>query len=416
MNMYLIAVLCFLLLSWLLSCAASYLNARAMRPEPPEEFADAIDAATYAKARNYARATMRHTLISSTTDTALVLIFLLAGGFNWLDTLIRAAGFGPTPTGLLYIGALALGSWLASLPFEVYHTFVLENRFGFNTTTLRTFAADRIKGVILTAFLGGALLAAILFFFQYTGQWAWVWCWGFATAFSLALTYVAPTWILPLFNKFSPLENEELRRTITDYAAKTGFQLSGIFVMDGSKRTTKANAFFTGFGSKRRIALFDTLVNSHGPEEILAVLAHEVGHAKLGHIRKRLVASILKTGLIFFLMSLVMNSPALFRAFGMEHMSIHAGLVFFFLLYTPAAMLLSVAENALSRRHEYQADAFARQTTGRPEALVRALKSLSVSGLSNLTPHWLAIWLEYSHPPVLDRVRALRTSGENART
>lgn len=367
-----------------------------------------VDAETYRRSQDYTLARMRVESVEETISTAAVVIFLLAGGFAWADGLVRAAGFGPIGTGLCYFGLLGMLSAALGLPFSIYNTFVLEKRFGFNKTTPATFIADRIKGLVLTAIIGGPLLAGVLLFFGWAGATAWLWCWGFTTLASLAITYVAPQWILPLFNKFSPLPDGELRTMLEEYAEREGFELTGLYLMDGSKRSTKANAFFTGLGRKKRIALFDTLVERHTPEEITAVLAHEIGHSKLGHVKKMLMASILKTGLLFWLMSLFLDSKGLFAAFGVEQMSIYAGLLFFVILYTPVSLLLGIAASALSRRHEYEADAFAARTTGRPEDLVSALKRLSVDTLSNLTPHPFTVWLSYSHPPVVRRIRALR--------
>lgn len=407
MNVYLVVILASLAASWLLGVLSNVLSARAMQPLPPEEFRDVFDAETYAKSQAYTRASMRFSDIAGTVSTLVTFAVILCGGFNWLDLLVRSFGLPLLANGLIYIGALSLASYTLSLPFEIYQTFVLENRFGFNTTTVKTFVSDRIKGLALTALLGGGLLAGVLFFFDQAGSTAWLWCWGLAVAFSLGLTYVAPTWILPLFNKFSPLEEGELRTALEAYAARAEFELDGIFVMDGSKRSTKGNAFFTGLGSRKRIALFDTLIKEQSPDEITAVLAHEVGHSKRGHIRKRLLVGMVKTGVVFYLMSVFLESPGLFAAFGMEHMSTYAGLVFFIMLYTPVSLALSVVANLVSRKHEFEADEFAARTTGRSEPMISALKKLSASNLTNLTPHPLTVWLDYSHPPVLERVRAL---------
>jgi len=409
MNVYLVVIIASLLGSWLLGVLSKLLNARAQASQPPAEFADTFDSKTFAKSQGYTRASMQFSTIIDTVNTVLIIAAILAGGFNWLDIMVRSLGFGPVPTGLAYIGILGLISGIVGLPFEVYHTFVLENRFGFNTTTIGTFITDRIKSFILSSIIGGTLIAGVLLFFQQAGPHAWLLCWGFTVAFTLGLTYVAPTWILPLFNRFTPLEDGELRQTLEAYARDTGFELSGIFVVDGSKRSTKSNAFFTGFGKRKRIALFDTLINEQTTEEIVSVLAHEVGHSKRGHIKKRLAAGILKTGVVFYLMNLFLDSPGLFAAFGMEHMSVYAGLIFFVLLYTPVSLVLSVASNLMSRRHEFEADRFASETTGKPEAMISALKKLSANNFSNLTPHPLTVWLEYGHPPVLKRIRKLST-------
>lgn len=407
MNAYLVIILASLATAWFLGVLSNILSARNMTSTVPGEFVDVYGEETYAASQAYARAKMTFSCVAHSISTLLTFGVILCGGFNWLDQIVRAYDFSSVVTGLLYIGLLSLASYAVSLPFEIYQTFVLENRFSFNTTSVSTFMADRVKGLLLTTFLGGGLLAGVLFFFDHAGASAWLWCWGLAVVFSFGLAYVAPTWILPLFNTFTPLEAGELRNALEAYACKADFELTGIFVMDGSKRSTKGNAFFTGFGRRKRIALFDTLIKEQTTEEIVAVLAHEVGHAKRGHIRKRLAVGVVRTGAVFFLMSLFMSSPSLFAAFGMEHVSVYAGLIFFVLLYTPVSLALSVVSNLVSRKHEFEADAFAAQTTGKPEDMISALKKLSASNLSNLTPHPLTVWLDYGHPPVLQRVHAL---------
>ncbi len=409
MNLFLAIIIASLIGVYLLNLIARRLNTEALSPELPPEFADVTDAAQYARSQEYARANMRFQNIADTISLILLLAFIALNGFNGLDILVRSAGLGPIATGLLYCGALVLLSSIVGLPSDIYHIFILEKRFGFNKTTVGTFVADKIKGLILGAVIGGVLLAVVLWFLQATGSYAWLWCWGFAVAFSLLLSYIAPQWLLPLFNKFTPLESGELREAIEEYTHGQNYALSGIFVMDGSKRSTKANAFFTGFGHTKRIALFDTLMERHSTDEIVAVLAHEMGHARLGHIKKRLLVSVLQTGIIFYFMSLFLNNPALFDAFNMQHVSLYAGLVFLVLLYTPLSFCLSLATSAMSRRHEFQADAFSAKTTGNPAALVRALKRLSTDSLSNLTPHWLTVWLGYGHPPVLQRIQRLNS-------
>nr|WP_239057797.1 M48 family metallopeptidase [Pseudodesulfovibrio sp. JC047] len=393
----------------MLGILSNTMNTRALTPSLPEEFSDVFDAEKYRQSQAYTRASMRFASWNDTYTTAIVLLFIWGGGFHLLDQAVRALDLSALSTGLVYIGALALASGILNLPFETYHTFVLEKTFGFNTTSLGTFVMDRLKGLILTGVIGGVLVAAILLFFQKTGSYGWLYCWGFAVLFSLGLTYVAPTWILPLFNTFTPLKAGELRSALEAYAESAGFELTGIFVIDGSKRSTKSNAFFTGFGKRRRIALFDTLIKEMTTDEIVAVLAHEVGHAQLGHIKKRLFTGIVKTGAVFFLMSLFLDSHPLFDAFGIKQPSIYAGLVFFMLLYTPISLVMAVISNRMSRTHEYQADAFAASSTGHPDSLISALKKLSATNLSNLTPHPFTVWLEYSHPPVIDRIKALHS-------
>jgi STE24 endopeptidase len=309
--------------------------------------------------------------------------------------------------GLIYIGILIILRGIISLPFSIYATFVIEARFGFNKTTVRTFILDIVKAVLLGIILGGPLLAGVLYFFQYAGPLAWLYCWLVVTVFSLVIQFIAPTWIMPLFNKFTPLEQGELREAIMTYAQNVHYSLLDIFVMDGSKRSTKSNAFFTGFGKNKRIALFDTLIQKHTTTELVSVLAHEIGHYKKRHIIQSMLIGILHTGLIFYLLSIFLSHEGLFAAFYMQNMSVYAGLIFFGMLYAPLEMILSIFLNIFSRRNEMQADRFAVETTGQGQSLISALKKLSADNLSNLTPHPLYVFLNYSHPPVLERIRRL---------
>ncbi len=414
MNFYLTAVIGLILFDYVLNLLVHWLDARRDKSQVPGEFAGLLDAAKYATSRRYQREGDRFELVSSSIMTPLTLGFILLGGFAWVDQLARAPGWGMIPTGLLFGGILLLISQVVGLPFSLYSTFVIEERYGFNRTTARTFILDRLKGLLLGLALGGAVFAAVLWFFAAAGPLAWLYSWLAVTGFQLVLVYLAPVYIMPLFNKFSPLPEGPLRSAIEDYARREGFALKGIYTMDGSKRSTKANAFFTGFGRWRRIVLFDTLVEKHTVEELVAVLAHEVGHFKLRHILRMMLVSVLASGAMFFVLSLFIRQPGLYEAFGLSFEPIrgvdpiYAGMVFFGFLYSPINLLLSLAVNALSRRHEFEADAFAARTAGTPEALVSALKRLSVDSLSDLEPHPFKVVLEYSHPPVLERIRALR--------
>ncbi|MFO7595272.1 MAG: M48 family metallopeptidase [Desulfocurvibacter africanus] len=409
MNIYLIIILAAILAAFALENLSRLLNARNLSPELPSEFQGVYDPDEYRRSQHYTRANQKLSALSDWLETPLLIAAIVLGWFNVLDQWLLSLGLPEIATGLLFMGVLALVSGILSLPFQVYNTFVIEERFGFNRTTPALFVKDRLKGLALSMLIGAPLLAALLWFFQTLGDWAWLAAWGLTTAVSLVLAAIGPTLILPLFNKFTPLEPGPLRERIEDFAHRQGFDLTGIFVMDGSRRSSKSNAFFTGLGKRKRIALFDTLLSRHDNDEILAVLAHEIGHSRLGHIKRMLAASVLKTGLLFGLMQVFIASPGLFAAFGMERMSVHAGLVFFLILYTPVSLVLSVLSGLLSRRHERQADAFAATTTGKPEAMARALKKLSVDNLSNLTPHPLNVFLHYSHPPVLERVRNLKS-------
>jgi len=417
LNALAIALLVALLMVWNLDLIATLLNLRSLRPRPPAEFRDILDDEKYARSQEYTRANSRLSVLADTVSLTVLLVFWFAGGFGWLDGLTRSPGYGPILTGLLYIGSVLAANHLLHLPFSIYDTFVLEERFGFNKTTVRTFVLDQIKGLLLAALIGLPLLAVILWIFLHVGQ-AWLWAWLVFTAFSLALTYLAPTLIMPLFNRFEPMEEGELRDAIHEMARRCEFPLREVTVMDGSRRSSKSNAFFVGFGKHKKIALFDTLVKNHSRDELVAVLAHEIGHFKRRHIIQRLILSVVQSGLLFFLLGLVIDPESgfarqLFAAFGVppDHISPHAGLVFFMILFSPVNRFLGIALNAWSRRHEFEADAFAASAQETPRPLVSALKKLSADNLSNLTPHPLRVALDYSHPPVLRRIAALEGAG-----
>ncbi len=269
---------------------------------------------------------------------------------------------------------------------------------------------DLLKGLGLSAVIGGTVLSVVLWFFEYAGEYAWLYCWIATTLFTIFMQFIAPTWIMPLFNKFIPLEDGELRNAILSYADSVNFPLKNVFVMDGSKRSTKSNAFFTGFGKNKRIALFDTLIEKHTVGELVAVLAHEIGHYKKKHILQGMIISILHMGVVFYLLSIFLTHKGLFDAFYMEEMSIYAGLIFFGMLYSPIEMILSIFMQIFSRKNEYEADRFAAQTTAQPESMINALKKLSADNLSNLTPHPLYVFFNYSHPPTLERIRAIKNA------
>lgn len=414
MNGYLIFILAILLLSYALELTVALLNLRSLTPRLPAEFVGVYDQEQYARSQEYTRATTRFSLMQSTVSIVLTVVFILAGGFNLIDGAARSFGLSSIPTGLVFTGILALLSTALNLPFSVYSTFGIEQRFGFNTTTVATFLLDGAKAVLLTVALGGPLLAGILWFFEASGPSAWLYCWMAAVAFVLVVQFLAPVLIMPLFNKFTPLAEGELKEAITRYAAGQQFALQGIYTMDGSKRSTRVNAFFTGFGRFRRIVFFDTLMDKLSTSEIVAVLAHEMGHYKLKHILGMMVISILQMGLMFFILSLFLGNQGLFDAFGMEQISVYASLVFFGFLYAPISTLIGIGFNAFSRRNEYQADRFAAETGGDGVALISGLKKLSVSNLSNLTPHPAHVFLNHSHPPVLARIEALRQSASVA--
>jgi STE24 endopeptidase len=386
---------------------ADVLNVRALRAEAPNDFDDLYDADRYRRAQAYTRERTRFGWIVSSVRLAILLAFWTGGGFGAVDRWTRALGWPAVPTGLAFVTVLGIGQTLLRLPFSWYGTFVIEEKYGFNRTTTRTFWKDVASGTGLAIALGGPLLAAVLWLFGVAGPWAWVWCWALVTAWTVAVQYVAPTWILPLFNRFTSLPDGALRDALLGLAARLGFPLAGVWVIDGSKRSSKANAFFTGFGSRKRIALFDTLLETLAPDEVLAVVAHEIGHYKRRHVQWGLAIAIAHTGVLLFLLSLVVATPALFAAFGIDRPSVHAGLVIFGILLTPIDVPLSLALNALSRRHEYDADRFAVDAVGTGRDLARGLRRLAADTLANLTPHPWYVALHHSHPPVVERVRVL---------
>lgn len=408
MNLIAVIILSALLIDTLLDFISSRLNLKSMSVKLPEEFSDVYDGKSYAESQLYTGIRTRFGWLVSGTDLFLLLLFWFAGGFNWLDQWARSFDLGVIWTGLMFIGVLMVAKTILFMPFTIYSTFVIEERFGFNKTTIQTFITDRLKGALLSIVIGAPLLAAVIAFFEYGGQWAWAYAWLAVTLFSLMMQYVAPTWIMPIFNKFEPLGEGELREAIEAYAKKVDFPLQGIYVMDGSKRSSKSNAFFTGFGKNKRIALFDTLIEKHTTDELVAVLAHEIGHSKEKHIVKNMGISILHTGVVFALLSVFLQVPALFDAFYMEQMSVYAGLLFFGLLYSPVETVLGIGMQILSRKHEYEADRFAAKTTGKPEEMINVLKKLSKDNLSNLTPHPFYVFLNYSHPPALSRIHSIR--------
>ena len=412
MNLYGIIILAALILDDSLNLVADLLNLKAMQRELPEEFQGLYDPEAYRKSQEYTRVRTRFEIITSTVSLVAILAFWFGGGFNLLDVWVRSGGFGPILTGLAYIGLLVLLRGLLSLPFRIYSTFVIEERFGFNKTTPALFVKDLVKGTAVGLLLGGPLLAGILFFFQFAGNFAWLYAWIAFTLFILFVQFIAPTWIMPLFNKFTPLGEGELKERILSYARSVDFPVEQIYVIDGSRRSTKANAFFSGFGRHKRIALFDTLMAKQTVPELVAILAHEIGHYKKKHILLGMILSIAHAGGTFFLLSLFLHQPGLYEAFYMEQPSIYAGLVFFGLLFTPVESILSIFFQAFSRRNEYEADRFAAETFAQPEAMVSALKKLAVDHLSNLTPHPLHVFLNDSHPPTLQRIRAIRRASQ----
>ncbi len=408
MNIYAVIILLAIAVDFFLDLISNFLNLKSLSKTLPDEFDGVYDEETYAKSQEYTKVNTRFGFITGAFDLAILLGFWFSGGFNVLDQWVRGFGFSELVTGLCFMGVLMVAKMIIGLPFSIYSTFVIEERFGFNKTTPKTFVLDLLKGLLLGVLIGGPVLAAILAFFMYAGDLAWLYAWIALTLFTLVMQYVAPTWIMPLFNKFTPLEEGELRTAIEEYTQKVDFPLQGLFVIDGSKRSSKSNAFFTGFGKNKRVALYDTLIENHTTEELVAVLAHEIGHYKKKHIIKGMISGVLQSGVMLFVLSIFLQEPDLFEAFYMEEMSVYAGLIFFGMLYAPISMILSIFMQMSSRKHEYEADEYAAKTTGKPEDMISTLKKLSKDNLSNLTPHPFYVFLNYSHPPALERINALR--------
>ncbi len=410
MNTYALIITAIVLIEFIIDNTTKYLNLKALDAELPSEFTDVYDADTYGKSQEYTKTRTKFGFISSGFGLVSLLLFWHLGGFEYVNTLAESWSESFIIRGLYFFGILIFLQQLVSLPFSIYSTFVIEEKFGFNKTTVKTFIIDIIKGLLLLTVIGGSVLALILYIFSELGELSWLYAWGAVILFTLVMQYIAPKWIMPLFNKFKPLEDGELKQGILEFADKVDFQLQDIFIMDGSKRSSKSNAFFTGFGKNKRIALFDTLVEKHTTGELVSVLAHEIGHYKRKHIFQGMLISILHTGVLFYLLSLFLYQEGLYFAFYMDSTPIYAGFLFFSLLYRPIETLLSVGMNILSRKNEFEADEFAVVGRANREDMISALKKLSKDNLSNLTPHKWYVFMNYSHPPVIDRIKAIRTT------
>lgn len=396
-----------LLLQYVIELVLSLLNARKFTDPIPDDLTDVFDAEEYGRSQRYKKENHQFGLLTSTFSLILTLAFLLFGGFEWVDQWVRTLTTHPILMALLFFGVILLGSELLGIPFGLYHTFVIEEKYGFNKTTAATYVTDKIKGWVLTAVLAGGVMALIMWFYLWAGPQFWIYAWGLIAAFTIFMNLFYSRLIVPLFNKQVPLEEGSLKSKIETYASGVGFDLQNVFVIDGSKRSTKANAYFSGFGKEKRVALYDTLIEDLEEEEIVAVLAHEVGHYKKKHIIINLISSLLLTGLMFFILSIFINNPELSGAIGVSTPSFHAALISFGLLYSPISEFTGLIMNYLSRKFEFQADAYAKNTFA-AVPLINSLKKLSRHSLSNLTPHPAFVFVHYSHPPLYQRIRELK--------
>ncbi|MCL2882823.1 MAG: M48 family metallopeptidase [Coriobacteriia bacterium] len=384
------------------------LNRSRMSDTLPPELAGIYEPQEYARQQQYQRANSRFATLSSTFTTVLMLVVLMIGAAGWLYGRLQHLTTHYLLLPLLFFGIIFLVITLLDMPFDYYDTFTIEERFGFNKSSRGLFFADALKGLLLTALLGGVVVAAVAFFYHLTTTWFWLIAWGVLTLFSVGVNYFYSQLIVPLFNKQTPLEEGELRDALMALGERAGFTISNIYVLDSSKRSTKSNAYFTGFGKRKRIVLYDTLLDDLEIAEIVAVLAHEIGHYRKHHTLIGLVLGVVMTGIQLWLMSFFLGSPAAALAMGSPAAapSFALGLIAFSLVFTPVSELLSVGQSVLSRRHEYQADAFAAQM-GLADPLISGLKKISAKALSNLTPHPLVVFWEYSHPTLLQRMEQL---------
>lgn len=398
-----IVILFFLFLDFALERILDYLNAGRWSNRLPDALKGIYDEEKYRKSQDYSRVNMRFGILTSTFFFLLILGVLLAGGFGWLDQLVRQWTENPILMAMIFFAIIALVSDLLSTPFDIYDTFVIEERFGFNKTTPGTYLLDKLKGYLLAVLIGGALIAIFVWFYRVSGRLFWLYAWLFLTVFLVFMMMFYSTLIVPLFNKQTPLEDGPLRDAIEGFAQKVGFKLDNIFVIDGSKRSSRGNAYFSGLGPRKRIVLFDTLIHDHTTEELVAVLAHEVGHYKKKHTLKGMILSVFSSGVILYLLGLFINRPELSLALGGKESSFHLGILAFGLLYTPVTLILGLLGNHYSRKYEFEADAYAACHYA-VVPLQEALKKLSVNNLSNLRPHPAYVFFHYSHPPLMERL------------
>ena len=392
--------------SFLLDQLLSYLNLSNHSPRLPEELHDYYDGEKYSQSYAYHQTRYRFGLFRSVLSTVILLSLLAFGGFGWLDGYLRGITEYPIGLPLLFFGALFIVSDLLAIPFQWYSTFVIEEKFGFNRMDTKTFVMDKIKGYMLTLILGGLIMGVFLWLVDVLGSGFWLWFWIFISGVMLFINMFYTSLILPLFNKLTPMEAGELRSAIEQYSQGVNFPLDNIFIMDGSKRSKKSNAFFSGLGKRKKVVLFDTLVEEHSQEELVAVLAHEVGHYKKKHIIQSLVLGILQTGLTLFILSRFIVSPELSQAMGGSTYAIHLNLLAFGILYSPISTIIGILMNIFSRKNEFEADNYA-ATTYSAQPLREALIRLHQENLSNLTPHPWYVFMNYSHPPLLQRLKAL---------
>ncbi|RLJ64463.1 STE24 endopeptidase [Lacinutrix venerupis] len=396
-----------LIISFCVDQILDLLNAKHYNDAIPEELKDVYNTEEYQKSQNYKKTNYKFSIVTASFSLITTLIFFFLDGFAFVDALARNFTSNNIIITLIFFGIIMLGNDVLATPFAYYKTFVIEEKFGFNKTTKKLFIIDKLKGWLMGIIVGGGILTLLVLFYQIAGNNFWLYAWVLIAVFTLFMNLFYSRLIVPIFNKQTPLEAGNLRDAISSYAKTVGFNLDKIFVIDGSKRSTKANAYFSGFGSEKRVTLYDTLINDLENEEIIAVLAHEVGHYKKKHIIFNLVTSLLLTGLMLYVLSLLIGNPLLSQALGVAQPSFHIGLIAFGILYSPISTITGLIMNWFSRKFEYQADDYAKKTY-KAEPLITSLKKLSKNSLSNLTPHPAYVFMHYSHPTLLERFRNLK--------
>ena len=395
-----------LLIKFVIDSVLNHLNAKHFDDALPNDVSDVYEINEYRQSQSYKKTNHNFSKITSLFSLITTLLFFFFNGFSIVDEIARGFSNNIIIITLIFFGIIIIGSDIISIPFSLYKTFVIEEKFGFNKSTKKLFFLDKIKGLLMTIILGGSILSIITWFYEFTGNYFWIYTWLLITTFSVFLNMFYSKLIVPLFNEQTILEEGDLKNEIVKYVNSVGFKANNIYVLNGSKRSTKANAYFSGFGNQKRITLYDTLINDLENNEIVAVLAHEVGHYKRKHILYNLTSSIILTGFALFVLSLFIKTPLLSLALGVSHPSFHIGLIAFGILYSPVSQILGVFMNYMSRKFEYQADNYAKNTFS-ASPLISSLKKLSKNSLSNLTPHYLYVFFHFSHPTLIDRIKNL---------
>ena len=399
-------ILILLVLNFLFTSILEFINDKSWKDKIPDSLKDFYTKKNYKKAKNYKMENSRISLLSSIISFLITLLILISGFYGYLsDYLISLSNSAFIQSSMFFLFFFFINT-LISIPVKYYSTFIIEEKYGFNKSSIKLFFIDQIKGVLMSILIGGVLLFCAINLYQIFSNGFWLWLWVGLSIFIVFLNVFYASLIVPIFNKLTPLENGTLKEKIEDYSKKIGYSLKNIFIIDGSKRSSKANAFFSGLGPKKTIALFDTLIENHSDEELLAVLAHEVGHYKKNHVLKGLFLSILQIGLMCYLFELCSLQNQISYALGAEIPAFHLGLIGFSLLYSPIGLITGILMNILSRKNEFEADNFAKKTYN-GKHLSLALKKLSSDNLSNLYPHPFYVFIHYSHPPLIKRLNAL---------